>query len=819
MRRLLALQLLAPFLRLLAVAEEAPVWHLASHAASCASDVSGGAVAGGGFAGMVALMLGTPVTSMAAGGLLLGSVAGGLLLDGCQNSDATGGSPSRGPVFNRTQTMQPALPHTRLGKANAVLVVPGRVREKTLDAFLQRVLPRDTMTDSASQDQHCNSKGSCMVKKYQKRWPNCNNLRCFTGLTLEDAQNVCLSHPVCNGFSISSRTSGEERGSGCYKMTCKDEGWNGYATGQDDYWAKMVHQDGTEKARSPPRALVSLDAGEHQECDRRGVCITKRYEKRWPNCVNLKCFSNVVLQDAKASCLANSACHGFSISAGIVDKGPGSGCYKTSCEEDSWNGYVTGQDDYWAKGAVQSKGTNVLAFTEESPTRRCHGHGACMLRKYARKWPNCENLKCFRDIDLQDARTECLSNPRCDGFSMSERAMEGGRGNGCYKTKCTDDSWNGYAYGSDGYWAKAAPAANKVSQLVPQVLATVKAGLVCKPHGTCMKKKYIGKWPNCRNIRCFSGITVEAATMECLSNPSCNGLSISGGIIVGLANGCYKTSCEEDAWNGYESGQDDYWAKVSAKASKVESSNHVSLLGLQGGCDGHGVCMEKKYKKKWPNCINLFCFRNTDVEDAKATCLSHPACSGFSMSETAMDVGRGDGCYKTTCENDSWNGFDVGSDGYWAKVRKHLETASKQVQTPLRCDPKGSCIVKKYERKNPNCENLECFANVDLEEAKAACLAHEACNGFSMSIMAMDGGKGDGCYKAKCKEEGRNGYEFGQDGYWAKVPHGQMAKIGQATKQEHALDVLLQKKIVAASVHTNSARPFAVPGFLQSSEA
>jgi len=166
------------------------------------------------------------------------------------------------------------------------------------------------------------------------------------------------------------------------------------------------------------------------------------------------------------------------------------------------------------------------------------------------------------------------------------------------------------------------------------------------------------------------------------------------------------------------------------------------------------------------------------------------------MSELAMDGGRGDGCYKTTCENDSWNGYATGSDGYWAKVQSQVGSGSRQKQMSSRCDNEKHCIVKKYERKWPNCANLRCFAGIDLEEAKSACLAQEACHGFSMSAMAMDGGKGDGCYKTKCKEDSWNGYDFGQDGYWAKVPYAQVAKVGQASKQEKLLDVLIQKSLV-----------------------
>ena len=132
-----------------------------------------------------------------------------------------------------------------------------------------------------------------------------------------------------------------------------------------------------------------------------------------------------------------------------------------------------------------------------------------------------------------------------------------------------------------------------------------------------MTKKYTGKWPNCKNIRCFNGVTLLEARRECLSNPSCNGFSVAGGIIQGPVNGCYKTSCKEDSWNGYESGPDDYWAK-EPKDTTVKSQRQLALLGGGANCDHQGTCIEKKYEQKWPNCENLYCFSNTDLNDAKA---------------------------------------------------------------------------------------------------------------------------------------------------------------------------------------------------------
>jgi hypothetical protein len=108
-------------------------------------------------------------------------------------------------------------------------------------------------------------------------------------------------------------------------------------------------------------------------------------------------------------------------------------------------------------------------------------------------------------------------------------------------------------------------------------------------------------------------------------------------------------------------------------------------------------------------------------------------------------------------------------------------------------------MVKKYERRWPNCDNLSCFPSSDLEDVKAACLSQEACDGFSISAMAMDGGKGDGCFKTKCNADHLDAYTFGsrQDGYWAKVSTSQLKKEDDEARKENFLDALIQKKFKA----------------------
>lgn len=77
--------------------------------------------------------------------------------------------------------------------------------------------------------------------------------------------------------------------------------------------------------------------------------MVKQFAKMWPHCANLgPCFSYVQLRDAKANCLNDTACDGFSFSNTTMDAGRGSGCYKTSCPATSVK-LGRGSHGYWVK--------------------------------------------------------------------------------------------------------------------------------------------------------------------------------------------------------------------------------------------------------------------------------------------------------------------------------------------------------------------------------------------------------------------------------------------------------------------------------------
>lgn len=82
---------------------------------------------------------------------------------------------------------------------------------------------------------------------------------------------------------------------------------------------------------------------------------------------------------------------------------------------------------------------------------------AGMVKKYDRSWPHCPIISCFDYTALDDAKTTCLAEHACDGFSFSAGSINGGFGQGCYKTNCTGSVEDGnfeLGRGRLGHWEK-----------------------------------------------------------------------------------------------------------------------------------------------------------------------------------------------------------------------------------------------------------------------------------------------------------------------------------------------------------------------------
>lgn len=79
-----------------------------------------------------------------------------------------------------------------------------------------------------------------------------------------------------------------------------------------------------------------------------------------------------------------------------------------------------------------------------------------MALQYTQSWPHCDDLgPCFTFADLAVAKATCLADTSCDGFSFSSGVIGGGRGGGCYKTRCRDGGrGRGLGRRTHGYWVK-----------------------------------------------------------------------------------------------------------------------------------------------------------------------------------------------------------------------------------------------------------------------------------------------------------------------------------------------------------------------------
>lgn len=72
---------------------------------------------------------------------------------------------------------------------------------------------------------------------------------------------------------------------------------------------------------------------------------------------------------------------------------------------------------------------------------------------YTKQWPHCDHIDevgCLAG-SRTDLEEECNKHESCTGFSFSTGSTEGW---GCLKNCGSDDSFNGYGYGSHDYWMK-----------------------------------------------------------------------------------------------------------------------------------------------------------------------------------------------------------------------------------------------------------------------------------------------------------------------------------------------------------------------------
>eukprot|EP01084_Bolivina_argentea_P271435 461858_1 len=161
------------------------------------------------------------------------------------------------------------------------------------------------------------------------------------------------------------------------------------------------------------------------------VCYTRIFENKWPNCQNLRCWTDPdYFFDAAVECSGDTACIGFSSNGGA-------GCLKQdqNCPD---NGIAGGNNDFW----VELESNDCNNFVQNGVT-------SCYKKVFDNEWPHCSNISCFTGKTMAEIKASCDANVECIGFSYDTTS----NGNGCLKKDqlCAE---NGIASGSNGYYAK-----------------------------------------------------------------------------------------------------------------------------------------------------------------------------------------------------------------------------------------------------------------------------------------------------------------------------------------------------------------------------
>lgn len=128
------------------------------------------------------------------------------------------------------------------------------------------------------------------------------------------------------------------------------------------------------------------------------------------------------------ACNELSDCSGFSFSSGKSGNKKGTGCLKSCGNDDSTNGYGYGSHDYYEKS---------------------------YLKKYTKKWPNCDQNRCSIGWSTLDKYVDaCNEWSDCSGFSFSTGKSGADKGWGCLKYCGEIESSKGYGSGSHDFYEK-----------------------------------------------------------------------------------------------------------------------------------------------------------------------------------------------------------------------------------------------------------------------------------------------------------------------------------------------------------------------------
>ena len=103
--------------------------------------------------------------------------------------------------------------------------------------------------------------GSVYTKKYNRKWPHCSNVACYSANTFAYYQHLCDKRSDCTGFSFNHGAAADAHvytGGGCLKR-CGSRESGGYGYNSHDYWVKNPPRQGDTRAQQPARRCCLSD--------------------------------------------------------------------------------------------------------------------------------------------------------------------------------------------------------------------------------------------------------------------------------------------------------------------------------------------------------------------------------------------------------------------------------------------------------------------------------------------------------------------------------------------------------------------------------
>lgn len=116
-------------------------------------------------------------------------------------------------------------------------------------------------------------------------------------------------------------------------------------------------------------------------------------------------------------------------------------------------------------------------------------------------WQSCDDISC-RKASLDTMKSECLTDPACDGFTYDEKTTDG-----CFKKNCADDVSSKF--------------------------------FTCDNAGCTYRKWTEGS--KCKQLSCKDDVSAALGTVKCILDPKCNAF-----LLTSSDQGCYKKCTGSD---------------------------------------------------------------------------------------------------------------------------------------------------------------------------------------------------------------------------------------------------------------------------------